>query len=32
MIEAVEAIGRGVVANEALPFSLPANLSGLYWR
>jgi predicted protein tyrosine phosphatase len=29
MVEAVEAIGRGVVANEAHPFSLPAELSGL---
>ena len=29
MIEAVESIGRGLVANEAHPFSLPANLSAL---
>ena len=27
MMAAVEAIGRGVIANEALPFSLPADLS-----
>jgi predicted protein tyrosine phosphatase len=29
MIEAVESIGRGLVANEAHPFSLPADLSAL---
>jgi len=30
MIEAVESIGRGVVASEARPFSLPADLSALH--
>jgi predicted protein tyrosine phosphatase len=29
MVEAVQAIGRGEVASEAVPFSLPANLSVL---
>jgi len=29
MVEAVESIGRGIVASEAAPFSLPADLSGL---
>ena len=29
MMAAVEAIGRGIVTNEARPFSLPADLSGL---
>ena len=28
MLEAVEAIGRGVVATEAVPFSLPVDLGG----
>ncbi len=31
LVDAVEAIGRGVIASEALPFSLPADLSEL-WR
>lgn len=30
MIEAVDSIGRGVVASEARPFSLPADLSPLH--
>jgi hypothetical protein len=29
MVAAVEAIGRGEIANEAVPFSLPADLSVL---
>jgi predicted protein tyrosine phosphatase len=29
MVSAVETIGRGEIANEALPFSLPADLSAL---
>jgi predicted protein tyrosine phosphatase len=29
MMAAVEAIGRGVIASEALPFSLPADLSAI---
>jgi predicted protein tyrosine phosphatase len=29
MVEAVESIGRGVIAGEARPFSLPADLSHL---
>jgi predicted protein tyrosine phosphatase len=32
MIDAVESIGRGVVASEAQPFSLPADLSRLHRR
>jgi len=32
MIDAVESIGRGVVATEAYPFSLPADLSALRRR
>ena len=28
MLEAVEAIGRGEVASEAVPFSLPVDLVG----
>jgi predicted protein tyrosine phosphatase len=32
MMEAVESIGRGVVATEAYPFSLPADLSALRRR
>jgi predicted protein tyrosine phosphatase len=27
MVDAVESIGRGIVASEAVPFSLPADLS-----
>jgi predicted protein tyrosine phosphatase len=30
MIEAVEAIGRGTIAREAVPFSLPADVSALH--
>jgi predicted protein tyrosine phosphatase len=30
MVRAVETMGRGVVASEALPFSLPADLSALH--
>jgi predicted protein tyrosine phosphatase len=30
MVEAVESIGRGLVASEAHPFSLPADLSALH--
>jgi hypothetical protein len=29
MVAAVEAIGRGEIAGEAIPFSLPADLSAL---
>lgn len=29
MLRAVEAIGRGIIASEAVPFSLPADLSAL---
>jgi hypothetical protein len=29
MLEAVESIGRGEVASEAVPFSLPINLIGV---
>jgi predicted protein tyrosine phosphatase len=32
MVEAVDSIGRGLVANEARPFSLPADLSSLHRR
>jgi predicted protein tyrosine phosphatase len=32
MIDAVETIGRGTVASEAVPFSLPADLSALSRR
>jgi hypothetical protein len=29
MLAAVQAIGRGEIVNEAIPFSLPADLSDL---
>jgi predicted protein tyrosine phosphatase len=32
MIDAVESIGRGLIASEAQPFSLPADLSTLHLR